>query len=315
MRTDGPTIGRDLGPFGRLARLVIGVIAVGAGVANLVGTNWVGGSTVLATAGYVALVAGFYLALHRVLGEAVLARADPFVATVLVLAPVGVLTLSVFPDALHAAIGLYVGASLILNAAIRYGGCEVLALPTLLFRRRYVIYCPANVVDLAERPMHGPAGAAVRAAGVVAVAVGGYILVVSEVLDGLGVADPVSSWWAMVLLVPAGLLGQRAWSLVRARERERATGLGLGAAALALLAVELANVVADAIAITFAVVVLGGAALAAVRLVAGRVRRRRVAYSGGSTIRGDRDGARPESVPSTSSASSTTESTTKAPPA
>ncbi|MFQ5921764.1 MAG: DUF6410 domain-containing protein [Anaerolineales bacterium] len=32
-----------------------------------------------------------------------------------------------------------------------YGGCEVMALPSLIFRRRYFVYCPWNVVDLADK--------------------------------------------------------------------------------------------------------------------------------------------------------------------
>jgi uncharacterized protein DUF6410 len=32
-----------------------------------------------------------------------------------------------------------------------YGDCEVVALPGLLFRRHYTVYCPLNVIDLVER--------------------------------------------------------------------------------------------------------------------------------------------------------------------
>ena len=30
-------------------------------------------------------------------------------------------------------------------------GCEVVAFPSLLFRRQYTVYCPLNAIDLVER--------------------------------------------------------------------------------------------------------------------------------------------------------------------
>jgi hypothetical protein len=40
----------------------------------------------------------------------------------------------------------------LLGAALSsYGGCEVVALPSLLFRRHCAIYCPLNAIDLLER--------------------------------------------------------------------------------------------------------------------------------------------------------------------
>jgi hypothetical protein len=34
---------------------------------------------------------------------------------------------------------------------MRYGGCEVVAVPSLLFGKRYVVYCPYNVIDVVEK--------------------------------------------------------------------------------------------------------------------------------------------------------------------
>jgi hypothetical protein len=45
---------------------------------------------------------------------------------------------------------MYVAASAILAAAMSYGGCEVVALPALLFKRRHVVYCPYNIIDVME---------------------------------------------------------------------------------------------------------------------------------------------------------------------
>jgi hypothetical protein len=56
------------------------------------------------------------------------------------------------PEALPAAMALYVGLSLILQWRIKYGGCEVVSLPILLFKRRYPSYCiPLVAVDAVEK--------------------------------------------------------------------------------------------------------------------------------------------------------------------
>ncbi len=46
---------------------------------------------------------------------------------------------------------LYLSVSLIVAALSSYGGCEVVALPSLLFRRQCTVYCPLNAIDLVER--------------------------------------------------------------------------------------------------------------------------------------------------------------------
>ena len=57
----------------------------------------------------------------------------------------------------------YIGISLILQWKIRYGGCEVVALPILLSKRRYTTYClPLVALDAVEKvvvekyPAHRP---------------------------------------------------------------------------------------------------------------------------------------------------------------
>ncbi len=47
-------------------------------------------------------------------------------------------------------LGLYIGVSLIFSFFIRYGGCEVMSIPGLIFGTRYTVYCPLNVVDAVE---------------------------------------------------------------------------------------------------------------------------------------------------------------------
>jgi hypothetical protein len=47
---------------------------------------------------------------------------------------------------------VYVGISLLLQWKIKYGGCEVVSLPIILFKRRYVTYCiPLVAVDAMEK--------------------------------------------------------------------------------------------------------------------------------------------------------------------
>src|SRR6266699_2475490 len=46
---------------------------------------------------------------------------------------------------------LYWSVAGLLTALVSYGGCEVVALPSLLFRRYYTVYCPLNAIDLIER--------------------------------------------------------------------------------------------------------------------------------------------------------------------
>ena len=47
---------------------------------------------------------------------------------------------------------IYVGISSILQWRIRYGGCEVVSMPIILLRRRYVTYCiPLVALDAMEK--------------------------------------------------------------------------------------------------------------------------------------------------------------------
>lgn len=65
--------------------------------------------------------------------------------------PTLVLALSLGPSAFQLALALYIAISLVFNFVMSYGGCEVMAIPSLVFRRRYVVYCPWNVVDVVDK--------------------------------------------------------------------------------------------------------------------------------------------------------------------
>ncbi len=155
MESQGFTLGHDLLAVGKWSRLVLGVLGVlWAGAAS------VQTGVVLETALYVVAIAAAYLAAHRLLGERVLGRMNPWVGTVLLVGPaVAVPGISALPAALRLGMVAYFSASLLLNAAKNYGGCEVLALPSLLFRRWYTVYCPLNVIDVVEKAVVGDARA------------------------------------------------------------------------------------------------------------------------------------------------------------
>lgn len=103
---------------------------------------------------YLLVVAAVYAVLYYLLSDRFLnwlGRANPWIPTIIFVGPpLLVAALSWGPDAFRLGLGMYVTASAILAAATSYGGCEVVALPALLFKRRHVVYCPYNIVDAME---------------------------------------------------------------------------------------------------------------------------------------------------------------------
>jgi len=88
-----------------------------------------------------------YLALEKPL----LARMNPWLNALVMVAPALVIVLVPgFPLELRYGMVLYLGVTCILNAVMGYGSCEVLAIPTLIHKRQYDVYCPTNVIKLAE---------------------------------------------------------------------------------------------------------------------------------------------------------------------
>jgi len=56
------------------------------------------------------------------------------------------------PTALPLATSVYIGISFILQWKIRYGGCEVVAIPIILSKRRYTTCClPLVALDAVEK--------------------------------------------------------------------------------------------------------------------------------------------------------------------
>jgi drug/metabolite transporter (DMT)-like permease len=264
------TIGRDLGPVGRWVRVGLGLLGVSYGVGGLVA----GDAALLPTVGFVLALAGYYLLLHRLLGERMFARANPWFGTTLMLGSLAVFTMPFTPAPLHHAVGLYIGVALLITATIGYGGCEVAAPATWLLRRRYVLYCPYNAIDAAERPLHRLRTRATgMLAAVLTIVVGVYFLVGREILTLFDLPDPVASLWALVLLAPAMLVGYHAWRAARGTpEPGEVRGLTLGALVLVALAVYFAELVPQALA--WPAVMLGGLLYATANTVVTGIRRR-----------------------------------------
>ena len=145
-------LGLDAGPIGRVGRLVLGGMIPLYSIIRILLANDLTLGFYAQAALYFAAIFLVYLAAHYFLGERLLARVNPWVGTIILVgAPSVALLFRLGPPPFQIALGLYVAISLIFNFIMSYGGCEVMAIPSLIFRRRYVVYCPWNVVDLADK--------------------------------------------------------------------------------------------------------------------------------------------------------------------
>ncbi len=140
----GFTIGRQVGGCGRWTRFVLGLLGlvyIGTEVAHL------GPSALLLErlAGGLLLTTALYIVLFWLLGERV---SQPWLRTVIFWLPALFILL---PGGWGLGVLLYWSVACLLTALVSYGGCEVVALPSLLFRRYYTVYCPLNAIDLIER--------------------------------------------------------------------------------------------------------------------------------------------------------------------
>jgi Family of unknown function (DUF6410) len=147
-----PVIGRDLRPAGRLVRVLAGLLFLLAGVSagSSMGV-WLSlgslGGVVVALLG----TAVFYTIVVGVLGERLLARANPWLAAAGIVLPLAILSaVPRVPAQVVVGGDLYLGLAMLVQAAIGYGGCEIVGVPTLLLRRRYTVYCVLNGADVVE---------------------------------------------------------------------------------------------------------------------------------------------------------------------
>ena len=171
------TVGLDVGAFGRWTRLVLAFLLLASIAAQVIDDLAGSGEPVEFYAGvaaYVAAVSVAYIGAYWLLGRRLLARKNAWINTAIFVGPaflVGFWEVLVRPWAsfslpadLVMAAGIYYGLSLILQWRIRYGGCEVVALPILLTGLRYQTYCiPLIALDAVEKRV---VDRSARAAGV-----------------------------------------------------------------------------------------------------------------------------------------------------
>jgi hypothetical protein len=112
---------------------------------------------------YFVAIMGAYTGVYWILGElGVLERLDPWFSTAIFVGPALVVAWWGFlvepftgvgiPEAFWLAMLAYVGISFVVQWYLSYGGCEVVALPILLFRKRFPTYCiPLVALDAVEK--------------------------------------------------------------------------------------------------------------------------------------------------------------------
>jgi hypothetical protein len=140
----GFTIGRQVGGCGRWTRFVLGLLGLA-----YIGTrvSYLGPSAALI--GQIAisllLTTGLYLVLFWLLSERI---PHPWLRTVIFWLPAVFILL---PGGWGLGVLLYWSVACLVAALSSYGGCEVVAFPSILFRRHCTVYCPLNAIDLVER--------------------------------------------------------------------------------------------------------------------------------------------------------------------
>jgi len=140
-------VGRDLLPVGRSIRIVAGLALLAATV--LSSLQFGGSPAVLGGIAAVFVICGAGCSLVVwLLGERLFSGADPWLLAILLVSPA--LVLFLFPAQLAIGYDAFLGISMVIQATIGYGGCEIMGIPTLLVRRRYTVYCAMNGGDVVE---------------------------------------------------------------------------------------------------------------------------------------------------------------------
>jgi hypothetical protein len=148
------TIGRQTTPIGRVVRFILGLLLIlYAGLSTISLTNRVAVLPLLAS--FLGILVVYFVA-YLALEKPLLARMNPWLNALVFVVPSLVIVFApLFPAPLQVGMILYWGVTSVLNSLIGYGGCEVLAVPTLVYKRRYDVYCPTNVFDAAEQAIAG----------------------------------------------------------------------------------------------------------------------------------------------------------------
>jgi hypothetical protein len=193
-----------------VARVLAGILFLAASFGTAVTFHLISLPGLVGIAATVVVTAAAYTVAAWVLGERFLARLDPWLAAVAVVLPLAVVAVLPFtPPPIAVGLDAYIAISLLTQAAIGYGGCEVVGIPTLLLRRRFTVYCALNGVDLVEQWLRARAGWLRWTVGILAfLFTGALITVVAETVGNLGY------WIAYLLFLVAGFVVNR---VLRAR--------------------------------------------------------------------------------------------------
>lgn len=149
-------VGRELWAAGRVARVLAGILFLAAAFGTAVTFHLITPLGLAQIAATVVVAAGAYTLATWAFGERFLARVDPWLAALALVLPLAVVSVLPFvPPAISVGLDAYVAISLLTQAVIRYGGCEIVGIPTLVLRRRFTVYCALNGVDLVERWLRG----------------------------------------------------------------------------------------------------------------------------------------------------------------
>lgn len=207
------TLGYDLGFVGTGTRILVGI-----GISSyLLAVDALDSSAYFlwqVAAWFLAILAT-YSAVYSLLAPRILGRVSPWMPTVLFYGPVLIVPyLEAIPDPASLALGLYIVASTMVVVLIGYGGCEVIGLPAFLIRRRRVVYCPWNTVDLVDKGVaESPQRAILRTGWFKTLAIAfmaATLLVVGHLLGDASVLVWLFTAIAAVALITASrLIGRR----------------------------------------------------------------------------------------------------------
>ena len=156
------TLGIGIGFFGRWIRLFYGGIILVSLLVQSAQDIIAGSLSFYATSYlYLLLIVAAYTLSYYVLGARVLSKSGilntiifvaPAILTILWNPAISKYTGIILPGPFIFAMVLYFGFSLILQWRLKYGGCEVVAVPILLLKKRYATYCiPLVAVDAVEK--------------------------------------------------------------------------------------------------------------------------------------------------------------------
>lgn len=243
-------IGNGVGPLGRWFRLFIGLNAALYISLSPILVNPMPREDLLSYFGGVGMWFLIIFAVYQVVfyffGRFFFVRLSPWAGTAIFLGtPTLLRVLDLVPMEFQIAFGFYVGISLVATFFMRYGGCEVVAFPSIFFKQRYTMYCPYNAVDAIERAVtideFSPAHKALAILSLgIATFVGGYMIMIEMHAFfgrwGLGFElDPRISWALLLPVAHLSYLTLKAYQKDRKFLAPAVRKFGLGAAILGAL--------------------------------------------------------------------------------